>query len=83
MDPKGPAATVEIVRKLVEADKSKNGDNAQKVEKSDKLKEAIDKDEIKLRDGERKEEARGDESGAEVAAQVAETAQKLDKDAEK
>ena len=78
---KGPAATVEIVRKIVQADKSKSDNPPQNVEVADKLEEAVEKEETKLRDDERKEEAKGDEAKAEVAAEVADTAQKLDKDA--
>ena len=73
---------MEVVHKLVENEKAGNGENPQSVGEGKKMEEAIEKDETALRDSEQKEETNGDEAKAEVAAEVADSAQELDNGAD-
>lgn len=72
----GPAATVEVVRKVVG---EKASENIGELEERKKMETNVEEGKSNAQEVEQTHKADGNETQAEVAAEVADSAQKLDK----
>ena len=76
MFPQGPAATVDVVRKIIRGENV--GENVEKLAGSDKVKNDIEEGKTGAQGAEQSHQVDRNETQAEVAAEVADSAQKLD-----
>lgn len=74
----GPQATVDVVRKLVQNAGVSSKENVGNEAKAEQIKQDVESDEKKHQDAANPSQENTDGARAEVAAEVADTAEKLD-----